>query len=78
MGGTYREVTPPTRLVFTWVWEQGDIEGQETVVTAEFNERDGGTEISITHEGFKTTESRDQHGWGWNSSLDCLTKEIVQ
>ncbi len=24
-GGEYREITPPTRLVFTWAWDRSDV-----------------------------------------------------
>jgi uncharacterized protein YndB with AHSA1/START domain len=36
--GTYREVTPPHRLVFTHAWVQGDGSSPETTVTVEFHE----------------------------------------
>lgn len=70
--GEYREVTPPTRLVFTWAWEEDGVPGHETLVTIDFVEADGGTEILFRHEGFETEESRDQHNQGWTSSLVCL------
>ena len=35
VGGEYREVTPPEKLVFTWIWE-GPEPAEETLVTVEF------------------------------------------
>ncbi len=68
--GIYREIAPPARLVFTWAWEQGGVPGDETLVTVEFNEVSGGTEVVLTHSGFATPEARDQHNMGWSSSFD--------
>ncbi len=72
LSGVYREVTPPERLVFTWVWREGALAGQETLVTVEFHDRDGATEVVLTHEGFPDAAVRGMHEQGWSSSLDCL------
>ncbi|MFC1491253.1 SRPBCC domain-containing protein [Nitrospinota bacterium] len=76
--GEYREVIPPERLVFTWVWEKvPEMEGVETLMTLEFREKGDSTEIILTHERFPTEKDRDNHEWGWNSCLDCLEKMLV-
>lgn len=69
--GTYREVRPPGRLVYTWAWE-GKAMG-ETQVTVEFHDRGGSTEVVVTHELFPTAEDRDKHHQGWTGCLDRLT-----
>ena len=43
--GVYREIRRPSRLVFTWAWEQGDMAGVETLVTLEFAAAGEGTEL---------------------------------
>ena len=68
--GVYREVEPPRRLVYTWAWE-GDPQETDSVVTVEFNERDGATEVVVRHEGLPTKDSRDQHEQGWSG---CIAK----
>lgn len=68
--GTYREVRPPERLVYTWAWEGKDM--GETLVTVEFLDRGGSTEVRLTHELFPTSEMRDEHAKGWNGCLDHL------
>ena len=75
IGGEYREIVAGEKLVFTWAWESGGM-GGETLVTLEFRDRDGGTELSLTHEGFDSTESCDAHNRGWSSSLNCLELDI--
>ncbi len=72
LDGEYREVTPSSRLVYTWTWGMGPLAGHETLVTLEFNDRGGATELVLTHEMLVDEEARDLHGKGWSSSLDCL------
>ncbi len=78
VGGVYREVAPPERLVMTWIWEQGDMEGRETLVTFEFEVSDGGTLLHLTHERLPSESSRDLHEGGWTSSLGCLERYLRQ
>jgi uncharacterized protein YndB with AHSA1/START domain len=71
--GVYREVEPPERLVYTWRWDRPEVEGgRESLVTVEFHDRDGATEVVITHEGIKTDESFAFHVGGWTASLEGL------
>jgi uncharacterized protein YndB with AHSA1/START domain len=70
--GVYREIEPPRKLVFTWQWESDESREGETLVTLEFKECDGSTELVLTHERFATAESRDGHEQGWASALNKL------
>ena len=71
--GTYKEVDPPNRLVYTWDWkEEAHAMGVETLVTVEFTEVEGGTEVRLTHEGFPVEEARTGHSEGWNACLERL------
>ena len=81
--GAYREVKVPEKLVFTWSWEAGGgcggSEGGapiETLVTVEFRDRDGETEMILTHEQFPDAETRDKHNEGWTGCLDRLKKAV--
>ena len=76
VNGEYREVVPPERLVFTWNWEGADMDFGGTLVTVEFRERGEETEIVLTHERLPDEKTRDLHGMGWNSALDCLAKYL--
>jgi len=78
--GVYREVTPPKRLVFTWFANASCTGGEgagETLVTVDFTEAQGGTEVRITHERFPSTEARDRHNEGWTLSLEHLEKLLA-
>lgn len=76
VGGEYREIKPPERLVFTWKWDGKMGEMGETLVTVTFDERRGEqgveTEVRMHHSGFPAPEARDGHQSGWNSVLSEL------
>jgi uncharacterized protein YndB with AHSA1/START domain len=72
LSGIYREIRPPERLVFTWVWGHGQFAGMEMLVTIELREADGGTELTLIHEALPSEDARDLHNQGWTSTLDCL------
>ena len=72
--GTYREVSPPDRLVYTWRWLDKDM--SETLVTVEFHERGGQTEVVLTHELFPTAEWREKHAHGWEGCLARLVRSL--
>lgn len=70
--GTYREIRRPSRLVYTWDWEGESI--GETVVTVEFNDVGGATEVVLTHERFANAEAKSNHEKGWMSCLNKLER----
>lgn len=71
--GVYRDVRPPERLSMTWVWEEDDpADEHETLLTLEFFDRGGKTELVLTHEQFARGESRTGHERGWTAILDQL------
>lgn len=79
VAGTYREVSPPRRLVHTWRWEgKSSLEGADTVVTLDFHARpDGGTDLVLTHENFPSATALEEHNKGWNGCLDRLTRYVA-
>ncbi len=75
--GTYRDVRAPERLSMTWRWEEDKPEDEhETLLTLEFNEVAGGTELVLTHEGLASVESRSQHEHGWTLIVDQLASAL--
>jgi uncharacterized protein YndB with AHSA1/START domain len=73
--GTYREIRPPERIVFTWRWEH-DSGAHESLVTIEFLDRGPATEILLTHEQLPSAEERQKHEQGWNGCLAQLAQYI--
>ncbi len=72
LSGVYHEISPPERLVMTWVWDHGDWAGIETLVTIELAEASAETELTLIHERLSSQVSLDQHRQGWTSTLNCL------
>ncbi len=46
----------------------------ETLVTVEFNDLDGSTEVVLTHELFPNAEAKSSHEEGWTSCLNRLER----
>jgi len=77
--GTFTAIQRPTRLEMTWQWESegaGDEEGPETTVKVELVEKEGKTEMTLTHE-LTSKEACDMHQQGWESSFTKLEKILV-
>ena len=76
--GEYLTVDPPSRLVFTFGWEQmPGIELSDSLVTVEFSPHRDGVEIVITHERLHGREECELHGQGWREMLANLTQHLV-
>jgi uncharacterized protein YndB with AHSA1/START domain len=79
---TFREIKPPEKLVFTWGWERFNPSGvkdevqEETLVTVDFEERGKFTEVTLTHEHFRTAEQCERHQKGWIGCFDRLTEAL--
>ncbi len=70
--GTYREITRPRRLVFTW---NSPYAGHvDSLVTVEFRPTRGATEIVLTHEGLPNAEVVAPHNGGWSDILALIAK----
>jgi len=80
VSGVYREITPPERLIYTWIWEKSDMAAgdTETLVTIELHDTGDGTELTLLHEGIADPEQRARHDQGWNSSFNCLEAFLQQ
>src|SRR5262245_13346057 len=76
VGGTYHEVQPPVKLVFSWVWEAPAPDLSETLITVEFHEVDGVTEIVVTHERLPALTEQERHTIGWICCLERLAQLV--
>jgi uncharacterized protein YndB with AHSA1/START domain len=78
ISGEYREVLPGRKIVFTWRLEEDeDWKDHSSIVTVEFVDREGGTEVRLTHEKLPTEASRGDHKQGWESVFDKLEKFLL-
>jgi uncharacterized protein YndB with AHSA1/START domain len=74
VSGSYVDMDPPHRLVFTWRWDAAPAE--ETLVTVRLEPADGGTLLTLVHERFTDTTDRDNHLTGWEDCLDRLPAHL--
>ncbi len=73
-GGEYTEIDPPTRLAFTWVWDNDPTRKQ--LIEIDFDERDGVTTVRFTHGNLWDEESVASHEEGWSGAFDNLRREV--
>ena len=76
VGGVFREVLPRERLVLTWIWENTDYAGLETLLTFAFEALGDMTRVTITHEWLPDDLARERHNKGWTSSLESLADRL--
>jgi uncharacterized protein YndB with AHSA1/START domain len=74
--GQLREVDPPVRLAYTFVWEPPDTDDVETLVTLSFRAVGQSTEVTFTQGPFKTEARRALHRDGWTEAFDKLERLI--
>jgi uncharacterized protein YndB with AHSA1/START domain/DNA-binding MarR family transcriptional regulator len=73
--GEYKEITPHSRLVFTWV-SPFSIEG--STVTLEFDDAGNGqTDVALTQVKFADEGKRDGHQQGWTHILGKLADVLA-
>ena len=70
VGGVYRVVERPSKLVYTWKWDESPM--PDSLVTIEFHDRGTATEVVLRHEGLADAESCARHEHGWKGCLDNL------
>lgn len=72
--GTYKEIIPNEKLVFTW----NSKAVQDTLVTITLTEVDGGTEVRLKHEFMPNEEMKKNHTEGWTAILENLEKVVLR
>jgi uncharacterized protein YndB with AHSA1/START domain len=72
--GTYLEIDPHSRLVFTW---ESPYSLDDSVVTIDLTEpAPGKTDLSLRHVKFRSEEARDGHMGGWTAIIGKLVDVI--
>jgi uncharacterized protein YndB with AHSA1/START domain len=80
--GTYEEIRPLEKIVFSWEWEQHAKAGsktklhQPTRVTVEFHRRGTATEVLLTHTLLPNEKEVASHKSGWNGCFDKLAEYL--
>ena len=74
ISGTYKEITPHSRLVFSWE-TPFSVEG--STITLTFTPDGDGTLVELTHVKFASEDSRNNHERGWAAILAMLGKTVA-
>jgi uncharacterized protein YndB with AHSA1/START domain len=75
--GTFTEVDPPRRLVYTFGWEQGGggpdvVPPGSSTVAIDLEPTDDGTLLRLVHRGLPTADQVGRHAEGWEHYLGRL------
>ena len=71
--GTFREIAPHERLVFTFGWANEDeLVEEDSLVTVTFKALGERTQVTVWHVGVSSADDRRDHAEGWNQALDHL------
>jgi uncharacterized protein YndB with AHSA1/START domain len=79
--GTYTEVVPHRRVVFTWGWEgRDDLPPGRSLVEIELEPYEGGTLVRLRHSGLPPTAEATftpaEHGRRWSHHLARLAQAM--
>jgi predicted dithiol-disulfide oxidoreductase (DUF899 family)/uncharacterized protein YndB with AHSA1/START domain len=78
IGGVYREVLAPERLVFTWGDPARLGEPEQSLITITLTDLGGKTEMVFHQTGLDSGDERTEVQQGWSSCLDRLAGHIVR
>jgi uncharacterized protein YndB with AHSA1/START domain len=72
-GGRYTEIEPPTRLAFTWKWDDHDT---RQMIEIDLEEIEGATIVRFTHSDLWSEEAVRDHEDGWSTCFDNLERAL--
>lgn len=72
--GTFLEVIPHSRIVFTFGWEGGmnPVPPGSSTVEVTLTATEDGTHVRLVHRGLRQIEPREEHRTGWELYLSRL------
>ena len=76
--GTYREVVPPRRVVYTWRWTAGVPDHRESLVTVEFEDLGASTKVTVVHGALDPESGTEPYESGWQTGLVKLADYIAE
>lgn len=77
LSGEFLEIDPPSRLVYTFRWDEPVPDDRETVVRLSFTAVGEATEVALSQGKFATEERLTLHRGGWTDSFERL-RELVR
>lgn len=74
--GEFREVEPPTRLAYTFEWEERAPDDVETLAVLTLRDLGDSTEVVLDQGTFTTEERLELHRGGWTESFEKLREAL--
>ncbi|MGQ3000567.1 MULTISPECIES: SRPBCC family protein [Variovorax] len=74
VSGTYLEIVPRRRLVFSWAWRSTPERESRVTVRLEPDAAGTGCELELLHEQFFDQAAREGHEHGWTGSMVRLER----
>lgn len=78
LSGEFLEIVPPSRIVYTFRWDEPDPDDQETVVTLSLAAVGDATEVALSQGEFATQARLELHRNGWAEGFDKLRELIAR
>ena len=75
--GVFRVVDRPTRLSYTFRWEDPDPDDVENIVDLIFKDLGESTEVLLSQGPFKTKARHELHRDGWTDSFNKLEAQLA-
>ena len=76
LSGEFLDIAAPTRLTYTFRWDEPDPDDRETVVTLTLTDVGDATELSLSQREFATKARLALHRDGWSESLGKLRTQL--
>ena len=76
LAGEFLEIDPPTRLAYSFRWEEPDPDDRETLVRLSLDAVDDLTRLSLWQGTFTTEARLALHRGGWTDSLQRLAEHL--
>jgi uncharacterized protein YndB with AHSA1/START domain len=74
--GTYREIVPFGRLVFTHQWDENGTTSPETLVTVTASQEGFSTHVTLEQAGLQSEYECALHGSGWHECFDRIAEHL--
>ena len=75
-GGEYTEVDRPSRLAFTWTFD--DFPANQQMIELEFSERDGVTTVLFINSDISDPQRQEDQNDGWRTCFDNMEKALAR
>jgi len=76
VGGRFLEIVPSRLVRLTWIWEEHDYAGIETIATLSVEPKAEGTLLTLEQQGLPDEKARRAHAQGFGASLDNLSQHV--